>query len=65
MTPAQNIYATICNFGPAVILILYKSVWAAIFSIVLTFVLSWVSTLVITTRIPLEKMMAWAWIKPV
>lgn len=64
MTPAQNFYTTVCNFGPAIFLGFLKSVWAGVFAVVVTFALSFALTFLVSSRISSERMLTWAWIKP-
>lgn len=64
MTPMQNLWLTIFNFGPAIFLGIYKQWWVGILALVATFILSWALTLIITMNISSAAMTTWAWIKP-
>jgi hypothetical protein len=64
MTPLQNLWLTIFNFGPAVFLSIYKQWWVGIVALMATLILSWVLTLTVTMNISGANMTTWAWIKP-
>ena len=64
MTPSQNLWLTIFNFGPAIVLGVYKSWWVGLAALVATFALSWVLLFAVTVRVPVSAMSAWAWLKP-
>ncbi len=64
MTPIQNLYLTIFNFSPAVILGIYKQWWVGVEALVATFALSWILTLTVTMKLSGDSMMLWAWLKP-
>ncbi len=64
MTPVQNIWLTIFNFGPAIYLGIYKQWWVSIIALVATFILSWLLVFTISTKLPLKALTLWAWLKP-
>lgn len=64
MTPAQNIWLTIFNFGPAIYLAIYKQWWTGLLAIIATFILSWLLVFVISTKLPIKALTIWAWLKP-
>jgi hypothetical protein len=64
MTPMQNLWLTIFNFGPAIILSIYKQWWVGLVALVATFVLSWALVFVVTMNLSGKAMTIWAWIKP-
>lgn len=65
MTPIQNVWLTIFNFGPAILLGIYKHWWLGVLALATTFILSWVLFFAVTPRIPINAVNAWAWLKPV
>ena len=64
MTPLQNLYLTIFNFAPAIILGIYKQWWVGLLALGFSFALSWILTFVVTMNIPTNAMAVWAWAKP-
>lgn len=64
MTPLQNAWCTIFNFGPAIILGIYKAWWVGLIAIAATFILSWLIAFSVTFKLPVGAMTAWAWLKP-
>ena len=63
MTPAQHLWSALFNFGPAIILGIYKQWWVAIIALVASFLLSRLLFLVVSINIPVSAMGLWAWIK--
>jgi hypothetical protein len=64
MTPLQNIWLTIFNFGPAIILGIYKQWWAGLLALLATFIISWALVFVVSLNLSGKAIVAWAWIKP-
>ena len=64
MTPLQNLYLTLFNFGPAIILGIYKHWWVGLAALVACFSLSWILTFLVTMNISTNAMTWWAWVKP-
>lgn len=64
MTPMQNIWLTIFNFGPAVMLGIYKQWWVGLAAIAATFIMSWLLVFTVTMNLQGKAMVAWAWVKP-
>lgn len=64
MTPIQNIWLTIFNFGPAIYLGIYKQWWVGVLALVATFALSWVLVLFVSSKMPINILSIWAWLKP-
>ena len=65
MSPVQNLWLTIFNFGPALILGIYRDWLVAIIALIATVVLSWILMKVVTANLTNNKaMMVWAWAKP-
>ena len=64
MTPMQNLWLTIFNFGPAIILGIYKQWWVGLVALVATFVLSWVFMFVVMMNLSGKAMKIWAWVQP-
>ena len=64
MNPMQNIWLTIFNFGPAIILGINKNWWLGLVAIASTFILSWVLVFVVTMNLQGKAMIIWAWVKP-
>ena len=64
MTAIQQLWLTIFNFGPAIILGIYKEWWVGIIALVAGFILSWLLVFIVTVNIPEKAMTLWAWIKP-
>jgi len=64
MTPAQNIWVMLFNFGPAIFLAIYKSWWVGLLALVAAFVVSWLLVFLVSFRLPTNAMAAWAWLKP-
>tara|TARA_B100000614_G_scaffold253054_1_gene266511 strand:- start:588 stop:833 length:246 start_codon:yes stop_codon:yes gene_type:complete len=64
LTPLQNAWLTIFNFGPAIILGIYKAWWVGLIAVAATFAISWLITLTVSVNLPIEAMTAWAWLKP-
>lgn len=64
MTPLQNLWLSIFNFGPAIILGIYKQWWVGLAAILATFILSWLLVLAVTVNLKGKAMVIWAWVKP-
>jgi len=64
MIPMQNLWLTIFNFGPAIILGIYKHWWVGLVAIATTFILSWLLVFVVTMNLSGKAMTIWAWVKP-
>lgn len=64
MSSIQNVWLTIFNFGPAIYLGISKTWWVGIFALVLTFILSWVTTFLISFNLSEKLLTIWAWTKP-
>jgi len=64
MTATQNLWLTIFNFGPALILAIYKQWWVGPIALVATFILSWLLVFAVSMNLPLKAMTTWAWVKP-
>ena len=64
MTPLQNLWLTVFNFGPAIILGIYKQWWVGLIALVATFALSWFLVFSVSTNLPPKAMTVWAWFKP-
>ena len=65
MTPMQNLWLTVFNFGPAIVLGISKQWWVGLLALFATFVLSWLLVLAVTKNLSGSAMTWWAWIKPV
>jgi hypothetical protein len=65
MTPFQNLYLTLWNFGAAVALAAMKTWWVGVLAFALTVLTSLaLSHLLPWARLSPERTIAWAWIKP-
>ena len=64
MKPLQNIWLTIFNFVPAIILGVYKHWWLGIMALVATFILSWLLFFIISDKMTGKYFTTWSWIKP-
>ena len=64
MTPIQNLWLTIFNYGPAILLAIYKQWWVGVIALVVTFILSWLLVFIVSSKLPNNAMVVWAWVKP-
>ena len=64
MSPLQNLWLTIFNFSPAIILGIYKQLWVGIIAFIAGYILSWLLLFAVTINIPYKAMTVWSWIKP-
>jgi membrane-anchored glycerophosphoryl diester phosphodiesterase (GDPDase) len=64
MTPMQNLWLTIFNFFPAIILGIYKQWWVGLIALAATFFISWLLVFAVTANLSMKAMAAWAWVKP-
>lgn len=64
MTPLQTLWTLIFNFGPAIILSVYKQWWAGFVAIAVIFVLKWIMFFVtMWLSLPIGVMRILAWIE--
>ena len=64
MTLFQMLYASIMLFGPSIILIIQRDWIIGGFSFIASFVLSWIFTLIVSSKLSVNMLTFWAWIKP-
>lgn len=63
MSPLQNLYLTLFNFGPAIILGIYKQWWVGFIALFVGLVLSWLLAL-FTLQLQGNALIFAAWLKP-
>lgn len=64
MTPSQNLWLTIFNFGPPIALAFLKSWWVGLLALAATFILSWVLAFLVSFKLQGKALVFWAWLKP-
>ena len=64
MTPTQQLWVTSFNFGPAIVLSIYKEWWVGIAALVANLAFSLLLFFLVSNRLPAKALIAWAWLKP-
>ena len=63
MTPAQNLWSALFNFGPAIYLGIALRWWVGLVALAATFLLGWFLFFLVSVRLPPEGHAPWAWLK--
>ena len=65
MTSMQNFWLAAFNFGPAIVLAIYKQWWVGLVALFATFVLSWLLVFGVSNSLSASALTWLAWMKPV
>lgn len=64
MTAIQKLWTLVFNLAPATVIAIHLHWWTGALAFVATAVMSVALTFLVTPRVPLGAMTAWAWTKP-